>query len=195
MLASNLSCYYVKVFWQNHQLFKLWYLTDVRLLVFTLNCLFKGLGKRKSVTGASQRYKDTSSLLRWSEEPRFSPVSSYRADFLSQSLPQTKIVNVSEPVHSRSHLALRRRQIRADPKALPIRTAPLLAWNVPDKSTYEKPCVGSERTRNSVFETMSRENSGKLCRQSRTCDQVAYGNNPNDSNLSHVIETVTKLDL
>lgn len=142
----------------------------------------KGLGKRKPDAGAAQRYKDTSALLQWSGEPRFSPVSSYRADFICQSLPQTRIVNEMEPIHSRGNYGLKRRQVRQNPAATALRTAPLLAWNTPDESTYAKPCVGSERDRMASSRTLYRESESRFSREGLR-------------DTSHVIETVTKLDL
>ena len=155
----------------------------------------KGLGKRKSNSGAAQRYKDTSLLLQWSGEPRFSPVSSYRADFICQSLPQTRIVNEMEPIHSRGNYGLKRRQIRQNTKATALRTAPLLAWNTPDEGTHAKPCVGTERDRMVSSRTLSRESKNIFSRESLSKNSVPKENHTSQSDNSHVIETVTKLDL
>lgn len=159
-----------------------------------------GLGKRKSAAGARQRYKDTSSLLRWSDEPRFTPTSSYKSDFLSQPLPQTRIVNKTEPVHIRRHLALRRTLLRSDSAHPAVGAPPLLAWNVPDKGTYAKPCIGPERNRDlapreTTHRAASGESSSKLSRKSCSPEKRTFENANYDNNLSHVIETVTKLDL
>ena len=68
--------------------------------------------------------------------------STYRSDYPS-SLRTTCGFNDTKPIHVRSNLGLRRRQIRA--ASVPPshhRTAPLLAWNEPDEAQHEKPEVG-----------------------------------------------------
>jgi len=152
-----------------------------------------GLGRRKPNAGAAQRYKDTSALLRWSSEPLFSPASSYQDDFISQSLPQTRITNEMEPVHTRRTYNLKRRQLRQTTKSAPLRTVPLLAWNIPDENTYAKPCVGTDRS--FVPPKLSRESNSKLCRESISTTSKSLEKSNNHHDISHVIETVTKLDL
>ena len=162
---------------------------------FAINEFFipKGLGRRKPNAGAAQRYKDTSALLRWSSEPLFSPASSYQDDFISQSLPQTRITNEMEPVHTRRTYNLKRRQLRQTTKSAPLRTVPLLAWNIPDENTYAKPCVGTDRS--FVPPKLPRESNSKLCRESISITSKSLEKSNNHHDISHVIETVTKLDL
>ena len=122
-------------------------------------------------------------------------MSSYRSDFLCQSLPQTRIVNEVEPIHSRGNYALKRKQLKKSSEATAIRTAPLLAWNLPDESTYAKPCIGSERNRTASSRPLSRETVSRLSRESLPTNSKPVESSRSQDDLSHVIETVTRLDL
>eukprot|EP00794_Sanderia_malayensis_P005961 gene5961-6655_t len=152
-----------------------------------------GLGKGKPRSGTKQHYKDTSQLLTWSADVQSRPSTSYRADFSSQpSWQQQSMINKSEPVHVRSNLGLRRRQINSQTCSPTKRVAPLLAWNDADYYTYAKPCVGTLADRRGVQQPkrlLSRSDNGFNTRSSmqRTCS--------NAGNESAVMETVTRLDL
>jgi len=104
-----------------------------------------GMGKRKYVQpGQTQHTKSTRDLITWRGNESSDPVSTYRAHYPS-SRPSSCVFgfNETEPIHVRSNLELRRRQLRAS-SAPPSqrRTAPLLAWNEPDEAHHGKPGVG-----------------------------------------------------
>ena len=99
--------------------------------------MFQGMGKRKYLQpGQSQHTKSTRDIITWRGNECPNPTSTYRSDFPS-SLRTTCGFNDTEPIHLRSNLGLRRRQIRAA-SAPPshCRTAPLLAWNEPDEAQH-----------------------------------------------------------
>lgn len=103
------------------------------------------MGKRKYVQpGQTQHTKSTRDLITWRGNESSDPVSTYRAHYPS-SRPSSCVFgfNETEPIHVRSNLELRRRQLRAS-SAPPSqrRTAPLLAWNEPDEAHHGKPGVG-----------------------------------------------------
>ena len=105
--------------------------------------MFQGMGKRKYLhPGQSQHTKSTRDIITWRGNECPNPTSTYRSDFPS-SLRTTFGFNDTEPIHVRSNLGLRRRQLRAG-SAPPShrRTAPLLAWNEPDDAQHGKPGVG-----------------------------------------------------
>lgn len=106
--------------------------------------MLQGMGKRKYVQpGQTQHTKSTRDLITWRGNESTDPTSTYRMHYPA-SRPSTSFgFNDSEPIHVRSNLELRRRQLRAC-SAPPSqrRTAPLLAWNEPDKSHHGKPGVG-----------------------------------------------------
>lgn len=102
-----------------------------------------GMGKRKYLySSETQHTKSSRDIITWRGNECPSPTTTYRADFPSTSRI-TSNLNESEPIHVRSNLELRRRQLRAT-SAPPShrRTAPLLAWNEPDESQHGKPGVG-----------------------------------------------------
>lgn len=106
---------------------------------------FQGMGKRKYVQpGQTQHTKSTRDLITWRGNESTDPVSTYRAHYPT-SRPSSCVFgfNETEPIHVRSNLELRRRQLRAS-SAPPSqrRTAPLLAWNEPDEAHHGKPGVG-----------------------------------------------------
>lgn len=101
------------------------------------------MGKRKYVQpGQTQHTKSTRDLLTWRGNEPTDLLSTYRSQY-STSRPSSCNFNDSEPIHVRSNLELRRRQLRVS-SAPPSqrRTAPLLAWNEPDESHHGKPGVG-----------------------------------------------------
>ena len=100
-------------------------------------------------------------------------------------MPQQRIINKTEPVHSRSHLALRRRQLRLQTGYPTERTAPLLAWNVSDTDTHSKPCVGVERN----------YGNRRLLREPSAAEHKTVKRMNANADMTHVIETVTRLDL
>lgn len=107
--------------------------------------MLQGMGKRKYLqTGQTQHTKSTQNLITWRGNESTDPSSTYRAHY-PPSRPSTSCsgFNESEPIHVRSNLELRRRQLRAS-SAPPSqrRTAPLLAWNEPDETHHSKPGVG-----------------------------------------------------
>ena len=106
--------------------------------------MLQGMGKRKYVQpGQTQHTKSTRDLITWRGNESKDPVSTYRSDFPVSRPSTCASVNEMEPIHVRSNLELRRRQLRAT-SAPPSqrRTAPLLAWNEPDESHHGKPGVG-----------------------------------------------------
>ena len=110
-----------------------------------MSVTFQGMGKRKYVQpGQTQLTKSTRDLITWRGNESTDSVSTYRAHYPS-SRPSSCIFgfNETEPIHVRSNLDLRRRQLRAS-SAPPSqrRTAPLLAWNEPDEAHHGKPGVG-----------------------------------------------------
>ena len=112
---------------------------DIRSVVV----LFQGMGKRKYLySSETQHTKSSRDIITWRGNECPSPTTTYRADFPSTSRI-TSNLNESEPIHVRSNLELRRRQLRAT-SAPPShrRTAPLLAWNEPDESQHGKPGIG-----------------------------------------------------
>lgn len=115
---------------------------NLRTLLFVT---FQGMGKRKYVQpGQTQHTKSTRDLITWRGNESPHPVSTYRAHY-PISRPSSCVFgsNETEPIHVRSNLELRRRQLRAS-SAPPSqrRTAPLLAWNEPDEAHHGKPGVG-----------------------------------------------------
>lgn len=101
------------------------------------------MGKRKYLQpGQTQHTKSTRDIITWRGNESTNSVSTYRSDYRSCARASCAF-NETEPIHVRSNLELRRRQLRAA-SAPPSqrRTAPLLAWNEPDETQHGKPGVG-----------------------------------------------------
>lgn len=116
-------------------------------------------------------------------------LSSYRAEFKTPGATICATgVNSTEPLHIRSNLGLRRRQLRvstAPPKHRRSVTAPsLLAWNEPDATLHGKPGVGARP----LSETQRQRPGGYVMETpwARTLE-------PTQTNNHTISETVTPL--
>ena len=107
---------------------------------------------------------------------------------MNASWPQQKLINNTEPLHSRTNLGLRRKQIRPGVGYSTEKTAPLLAWNMPDENTHSKPCVGNTYR-------VGKTNTRLLSRESSSTSTTTQKSPDSNADLAHVIETVSRLDL
>ncbi|XP_001634640.2 uncharacterized protein LOC5514453 [Nematostella vectensis] len=171
-----------------------------------------GLGKRKytraSAGIATQHTKSTQDLITWRGNENDSMVSTYRTHF-EKNPAITPIINETEPVHIRSNLNLRRRQLRAA-SAPPTRQAPpLLAWNEPDEAFYAKPGVGLRpqssfvrqgqataspfaATGNTEYGLVARPKSSLALQESTTSASDITESTPNSKSFT-LLETITPL--
>lgn len=140
--------------------------------------LFQGMGKRKYLQpGQTQHTKSTRDIITWRGNECPNPSSTYRSDYQTSSRISCDF-NDNEPIHVRSNLELRRRQLRAA-SAPPSqrRTAPLLAWNEPDEAQHGKPGVGLRTVRDhgsSFASATSFAHTAPAAVQSRTAPSESF---------------------